>query len=121
MVTIKIPNQVIPDGVHHIDEDYTEEYKKLVEETDKKIEAGRRRELKAWKDAKNFIAMSAFMEKLENGLLTRGVEPTTLEEFVPNEEVITSTMASYTRLLESGIIEQATSEEKRPRLIKINR
>ena len=53
MAKIKIPNQIIPDSVHHIEEEYTEEYKKLVEEANEKIEADRRRELKAWKDAKN--------------------------------------------------------------------
>lgn len=121
MAKIKVPNQVIPDGVRRIDEDYTEEYKKLVEESNKKIEEGRRRELKAWKDAKNFFAMSAFMKKLENGTLTRDVEPAILEEFIPTEEVITSKLDSYTRLLKSGIIEKTTCEEKDPRLIKINR
>lgn len=76
MATIKIPNPVIPDSVRRIDENYTEEYKKLVEETNKQIEAGRRRELKAWKDAKNFIAMDAFIEILENDTLTKDIEPT---------------------------------------------
>ena len=118
MATIKVPNPVIPDGMHHINEDYTEEYKKLVEEANKQIEAGRRKELKAWKDAKNFFAMSAFMERLENGILTRDVEPTILEEFIPTEEKVTSQLDSYTKLLKSGIIEKTTNEENSPRLIK---
>lgn len=119
MAKIKVLNQVIPDSVHRIDEDYTEEYKKLVEEANKKIEAGKRRELKAWKDAKNFIAMNAFMEKLENGTLTREIEPTISEEFIPTDEIIISQLDSYTKLLKSGIIEKATLEEKGPKLMKI--
>ena len=118
MAKIKVPNQVIPDSVHRIDENYTEEYKKLVEEANKKIEAGRRRELKAWKNAKNFIAMSAFIEKIENETLTRDVEPTILEELIPPEEKVTSQLDSYTKLLKSGIIEKTTNEENGPRLIK---
>ena len=37
---------------------YSEEYKKLQEEANARIEEGRRREAKAWHDAKNFIALS---------------------------------------------------------------
>ena len=98
MAKIKIPNQVIPD--------------------DARSEEGRKRELKAWKGAKNFVAMNAFMEKLENGTLKRDIEPTILEEFIPTEEVITSELDGYTKLLKSGIIEKATNAEKGPRLIK---
>lgn len=116
MGTIKIPNPVIPDSVHRIDEDYTEEYKKLVKEANKQIEAGRRRELKTWKDAKNFIAMDAFMEKLENDTLAKA----SLEKFFSTEEVITSQL-SDTRLLESGMMENTIGEEQRPKLVRINR
>lgn len=43
MAKIKVPNQVIPDSVHHIDEDNSEEYKHLLKETNHRIEAVRRK------------------------------------------------------------------------------
>lgn len=110
---------MIPDSVHHIDADYTEEYKRLIEEVNNKIKVSKRKELQAWKDAKSFIAMNAFMEKLENGILTREKEHSISEEFIPNDDTITSQLNSYTKLLKSGIIEKATLEDSGPKLIKI--
>ena len=66
MSTIKIPNQVIPDDVCHIDEYYTEEYKKLVEEADKKIDEDQRRKVEAWRRAKYVLARSYVKEENNN-------------------------------------------------------
>lgn len=49
---------IVPDSIYFLDNDYTDEYKKQVEEANRRIETNRKKEREALINARNFIVGS---------------------------------------------------------------
>ena len=100
---------------HNIEDDYTEEYKKLVKESNRMIAKNQHEQRKVSKNGRNFCAsenknMSKanevadnFMKKLENGELC-DIRLDTEQGDVIDEQFINNQLESYNKLLDSPLI-----------------
>lgn len=114
MTKIQVPDYSFTNDVEITKEGESEEYKKLEEECEAKLEKDRAHYAKVYKNAKKCMARSGaeqsiqnFMQKLESGEFQKDICPQTDEEFIITEERIHLELEKYDRLLKSGILEQS--------------
>ena len=100
---------------HNIEDDYTEEYKKLIKESNRMIAKNQHEQRKVSKNGRNFCVSENkgirkadevaddFMKKLENGELC-DIRLDTEQGDVIDEQFINNQLESYNKLLDSPLI-----------------
>ena len=111
MSKIKLINSDTLKEYKIVEQNVSEEYLKLQKEADERILESRRENAKACIKANEYIAnasiyMDGFLNKIDN--IERFKEPNIDDELILNEEYISNTLNSYSYLLDSGLINEAT-------------